>query len=880
MRTVLGWLLLASTAAAVEYPLDYPIVYVESEPAPANVRGLLETGHPWPATPSKLVVMRPGGVREVLVDPGPAAAVFDPKVSLDGQYVYYAQCDNVLVLFDNLSPSRPAAGADLWRVNVATGEKQQFPMQTPAPFAGRARSNGLKIFNMGPCPVAGGRVLFTSDREIAGQHQLYVMDNDGKNVEKLGFMNLAGALHPERLSDGRVLWSTFETQGDRRPIVWGLWSTTPDGRDFEPFFSAFVNSAAMHLHTEAANKFIVSTMYYQVSNHGMGTFRAAPLAGGFEHRLDVSAGPVYDGTGGEKIFARTGDYNLTPWTTRQDQPAPTYDKTLPFNSPTGHRVGKVGHPSPAKNPNQVLCIWSYGPVSLRDVTEPALQTGVYLMPLGTTSAFDGAFVPGPTSGPEALIPVVDDPLKNENQPQALLPYAQLFGADPPVEAWLPNAGTEHLPAGTPYALIGTSSVYVRETDALMKDGGVPQITTQGGNALPFSNAAIDSIRILTMEWNTKDGSARYRSALNNDERLRILGEIKLRRFDANGNPILDPGGNPDTSFLAKIRADEPFTFQLLDASGKALTTSKTWHHVRPGERKYDCRGCHAHTKPETRFDFEQSWAAVHPPVDLTQVSPQLVEYKRDVLPILTARGCIGCHTAGTDGAPLLNFSPNADDSFSYRRTVAPIWQVYDSPHSKMINLVSSSDLAVRMPKGGEPLTEDEIKTIVRWIDTGGLNAVTDEALRDDTKPTLFVDSPRSRTQPVTQVRVSAADALLNKASLKVFLNGQPLSMGNDVEGVWTATIPETASGELTAEVQDTAGNMARIVRSFGPGATDPPPPPPPPPPTDLPAQIAALQAQVQALTAERNALQAQVQSLTAERDALRAKIQAIKLIVE
>ena len=81
-----------------------------------------------------------------------------------------------------------------------------------------------------------------------------------------------------------------------------------------------------------------------------------------------------------------------------------------------------------------------------------------------------------------------------------------------------------------------------------------------------------------------------------NEKLRILGEIPLRKFDANGQPILDPEGNPDTSFLAKIPADTPFTFQTLDRNGLVLNMAQTWHQVRPGEMRADCGGCHAHSQ--------------------------------------------------------------------------------------------------------------------------------------------------------------------------------------------------------------------------------------------------------------------------------------------
>lgn len=58
--------------------------------------------------------------------------------------------------------------------------------------------------------------------------------------------------------------------------------------------------------------------------------------------------------------------------------------------------------------------------------------------------------------------------------------------------------------------------------------------------------------------------------------LRILGEIPLRKTDGAGNALLDPDGNPDTSFLARIPADTPFTFQTLDKDGLVLDMSQTW----------------------------------------------------------------------------------------------------------------------------------------------------------------------------------------------------------------------------------------------------------------------------------------------------------------
>ena len=73
--------------------------------------------------------------------------------------------------------------------------------------------------------------------------------------------------------------------------------------------------------------------------------------------------------------------------------------------------------------------------------------------------------------------------------------------------------------------------------------------------------------------------------------------------------MLDPDGNPDTSFLAKIPADTPFTFQTLDSDGMVLNMAQTWHQVRPGEMRNDCGGCHAHSQAAARVRGHRGGAA-------------------------------------------------------------------------------------------------------------------------------------------------------------------------------------------------------------------------------------------------------------------------------
>ena len=56
---------------------------------------------------------------------------------------------------------------------------------------------------MGPCPLPGGKIVFISNRNAfrPPKHpspclQLFVMDDDGGNVEQIGHLNIGMALHP------------------------------------------------------------------------------------------------------------------------------------------------------------------------------------------------------------------------------------------------------------------------------------------------------------------------------------------------------------------------------------------------------------------------------------------------------------------------------------------------------------------------------------------------------------------------------------------------------------------------------------------------------------------------------------------------------------
>ncbi len=139
---------------------------------------------------------------------------------------------------------------------------------------------------MGPYPLPNGRVVFTSNRDgfRPPKHngptlQLFTMDDDGKNVECIGHLNIGMALHPVVLEDGRILFSSMESQGLRSSILWGLWVINPDGTGWGPVISAFDTGSApnaFHFQTQLSDGSIIAEEYYNQNNSGFGAYFKLP----------------------------------------------------------------------------------------------------------------------------------------------------------------------------------------------------------------------------------------------------------------------------------------------------------------------------------------------------------------------------------------------------------------------------------------------------------------------------------------------------------------------------------------------------------------------------------------------------------------------------
>src|SRR6516225_2279704 len=281
-----------STDKTVKY--DYDIVYVR---APRNDRDRsrwAEVGDPRTMEPgSDLMLLHPDGNEEVLVAAKDVEAIADPFVSFDGEWVYFAKFHD----------AKTHKGSDIYKIHVPTRKVVQLTHSGFTPNTGAADWSKTPlpawgVYNLGPCPVPGGKIAFVSDRNAfkatnpgyapnALAFQLFIMDDSvpgqegwESNVECIGHLNLGMALHPVILKDGRIMFSSLESQGLRSHHLWGVWSIHPDGTRWGPLFSAFEigngTSDSAHFQTQLSDGNLVFESYYNLNNSGFGSLYKFP----------------------------------------------------------------------------------------------------------------------------------------------------------------------------------------------------------------------------------------------------------------------------------------------------------------------------------------------------------------------------------------------------------------------------------------------------------------------------------------------------------------------------------------------------------------------------------------------------------------------------
>jgi hypothetical protein len=183
---------------------------------------------------------------------------------------------------------------------------------------------------------------------------------------------------------------------------------------------------------------------------------------------------------------------------------------------------------------------------------------------------------------------------------------------------------------------------------------------------------------------------------------------------------------PDGSFHVTVPANVPLQLQLLDEDGLALR-SCGWIWVRNHEQR-GCVGCHEDPErtPPNRFALALNSPA--PQLTLPPRRRRTVEFDRDVRPILERR-CLACHGEG-GGSPRLDAHGPAGEKGGYQdllrshvvagqaRTSPLVWHLMGRRTDRPWDSVEGDAMAAPMPAKGKPLTADEVRTVVEWIDFG------------------------------------------------------------------------------------------------------------------------------------------------------------------
>ncbi|MGA2622007.1 MAG: hypothetical protein ABSF26_30775 [Thermoguttaceae bacterium] len=206
---------------------------------------------------------------------------------------------------------------------------------------------------------------------------------------------------------------------------------------------------------------------------------------------------------------------------------------------------------------------------------------------------------------------------------------------------------------------------------------------------------------------------------------RVLGEVDIEE---------------DGSFNVQIPADVPLQLQIVDARGMALRTC-AWIWAKNHESR-GCIGCHedGELTPEDRFTkaLGNGSSVLCPP----PAERRSVDFRHDVRPIVEAK-CVPCHRAA-DVPPRLadGLAPGPDDRSARRvyqqltaadpagksgayvhpgraRTSPLAWHLFGQNTARPWDGAAAAARPKPIPPSAVgPLTDEEKRMLILWIDTG------------------------------------------------------------------------------------------------------------------------------------------------------------------
>lgn len=98
-----------------------------------------------------------------------------------------------------------------------------------------------------------------------------------------------------------------------------------------------------------------------------------------------------------------------------------------------------------------------------------------------------------------------------------------------------------------------------------------------------------------------------------------------------------------------------------------------------------------------------------------------VSYEKDIKPIID-KHCVECHLNGGQGHVASGFLVESYDSLMKGTKFGPVVVASEPLSSSLYRLVAGEvDPSIQMPHGKDPISDEEIGTIERWIAQGAKN---------------------------------------------------------------------------------------------------------------------------------------------------------------
>ncbi len=662
-------------------------------------------------------------------------AVVEPNMSEDGRTLYFAYFHDSLWEVPGNGGGNPSyKGSDLYRLDVGpliddpatdpatlavrrltfkqyTGNPKLNVFQTEADknryavnpsFAQASNNNywGNVDMHMIEMRTATGlKALWVSNRSRLGNSNFEVTDaNHNFNLYvadilpdgSLGHPNqfvhytTTSALSPAPLRDGFAFSYQSSTEGFRR---WDIQAVSSTGV-WAPLIGYAHRDQLFHLGTlvtelvggEPKDSFL-GVRYYNQNDAGFGQLHLLPM----DQQGVNEFVPDSWGTSAVQITE-----HLTIGARSQDGPS---DRVM-VNGQWQY-IGKFSSPRAGRIGGEYLM--AYTPTSANTWLPDAD---------GNIGIFESLIAYRPNLEPFRAWDVVDVPAEQGLRyvvQDSTGEYSLLWPT--PLLSWLERTGkarqsfketvvapNTRIPRGLPFAEVGTSAIYntdVRPYDCYLGSTGDRPFSPNAVNhneeealmqpidGLRYVQDPNDFCKYLQPETVLAIGVNLTGNKID-------LGAMTSENYETDGTKkkessevlgvfsVLEENYN-DWSFMARIPANTPFDFHLFDATyGMKLVDVRSWHSLKPRERRTDCGGCHQH-EAGTGIPFQGTEASRKPAMDMTKTT-RFIAYDPDCKPVLQATSaptvptpewkadvwpgfnqhCSSCHHAAfsTDGAAL------------------------------------------------------------------------------------------------------------------------------------------------------------------------------------------------------------------------------------